>query len=59
MSGFAIAPRRATYDIYLTLLQKLNQMTGRTILRLEMQLFGRALEFSKMARQMHPIRALS
>lgn len=48
--GFSVAPRRETYGIYLELLRQLEAVTGRPIVTFEMQLFSRAVEFSKAAR---------
>src|ERR1035437_1147140 len=48
--GFSVAPRRETYRIYLELLRQLEAATGRPIVTSEMQLFSRAVEFSKAAR---------
>jgi hypothetical protein len=49
--GFAAAPRRDTYKIYLQLVCQLKQLSGWTLLLLEMELFARATSFSKEVRQ--------
>jgi hypothetical protein len=50
--GFQTFPRDDTYQVYLTLLRELTLTTGKSMLEIEMQLFGRAVEFSKLVRQM-------
>jgi hypothetical protein len=45
--GFATAPRRATYAMYLKLLENLARITREPVVLLEMKLFGRAIEYSQ------------
>jgi hypothetical protein len=53
--GFAAAPRRATYKLYLELLEGMRRTSNLSVLHWEMQLFSRAVELSRAARVAHPV----